>query len=581
MSKTSAAYTGTAVGPAVDGDETGGPAMAAQFGNALGNQNPANPLAEFFGEVHITTPPAYDKYQTEVHTLPDAYKGRNLFLRDRVDGLILSDSNKWQCTYGLPWAQTNDLELRWNITTYNQQVIEEEAELGIARKLTSQTSGGKARQIRRGVGIQLEHGFATTPMGKEHYRRQLINLKNSVQLTQNYDVMCAYLECHRHARKQLASSDWRPRRARDLISQQRATWACVQKSATGFDMLHEQFRKTMNQRGCNPDMWVFPPRLRLYLTMGHPERVQYMYAGPDGRKMYKEGPESLANYRGTQVFECEPVDILEDQPSAELLKRERQTGEFYVARDHLTKCPQYPTQYKSFWRNIVIYNEDRDNWHTITLHDMIENANIDSDHFDYRLLRTGDTYELVTVDNGNITARYTIPHFKAILDSNASRELRPFKALNDGDDLDMTKDAFITLCEHDVPVPLTFVLARPFIEHSMCSAILTKGGYETGSTFYGHSDFQLGDDVQHKTHYGTPTTPPHSVDPLHLTPNSVDPLQDILLFTARLLSRTPRTSSLPRTLWRTDTLEEMVSAFSRRQMGTVMESITSLMAVTA
>merc|ERR1711977_146295 len=34
------------------------------------------------------------------------------------------------------------------------------------------------------------------------------------------------------------------------------------------------------------------------------------------------------------------------------------------------------------------------------------------------------------------------------------------------------------------------------------SAILTKGGYDTGATFVGHSDFILGDDVVSKLHYG-------------------------------------------------------------------------------
>ena len=36
----------------------------------------------------------------------------------------------------------------------------------------------------------------------------------------------------------------------------------------------------------------------------------------------------------------------------------------------------------------------------------------------------------------------------------------------------------------------------------MSSAVLTKGGYETGATFVGHSDFLLGDDVVSKLHYG-------------------------------------------------------------------------------
>ena len=44
------------------------------------------------------------------------------------------------------------------------------------------------------------------------------------------------------------------------------------------------------------------------------------------------------------------------------------------------------------------------------------------------------------------------------------------------------------------------------MEYEMSSAILMKSGYTTGATFVGHSDFELGDDVISKLHYGTCNT---------------------------------------------------------------------------
>jgi hypothetical protein len=46
------------------------------------------------------------------------------------------------------------------------------------------------------------------------------------------------------------------------------------------------------------------------------------------------------------------------------------------------------------------------------------------------------------------------------------------------------------------------LLLRPYMTYEISSAILTKGGYSTGATFVGHSDFILGDDVVSKLHYG-------------------------------------------------------------------------------
>merc|ERR1711871_1143242 len=51
-------------------------------------------------------------------------------------------------------------------------------------------------------------------------------------------------------------------------------------------------------------------------------------------------------------------------------------------------------------------------------------------------------------------------------------------------------------------VPFNIVLNRPAMEYEMCSAVLMKGGMETGMTAVGHNDFQLGDDVASKMHYG-------------------------------------------------------------------------------
>jgi hypothetical protein len=58
------------------------------------------------------------------------------------------------------------------------------------------------------------------------------------------------------------------------------------------------------------------------------------------------------------------------------------------------------------------------------------------------------------------------------------------------------------MIEKDIVFPFGFLLYRPFITHNMATAILTKKGAETGETLIGHADFQLGDDVARKMHYG-------------------------------------------------------------------------------
>lgn len=49
------------------------------------------------------------------------------------------------------------------------------------------------------------------------------------------------------------------------------------------------------------------------------------------------------------------------------------------------------------------------------------------------------------------------------------------------------------------------LLLRPFQTYTMHSAIMAKGGSDLGSTYHGHHDFQLSDNVATKTHFGNYT----------------------------------------------------------------------------
>ena len=66
----------------------------------------------------------------------------------------------------------------------------------------------------------------------------------------------------------------------------------------------------------------------------------------------------------------------------------------------------------------------------------------------------------------------------------------------------LTKGTLKKFAEYDIIIPFGFLLVRPFMRYDMCSAILCKSGPELGETYMGHADFQLTDDVIHKTHIG-------------------------------------------------------------------------------
>ena len=66
----------------------------------------------------------------------------------------------------------------------------------------------------------------------------------------------------------------------------------------------------------------------------------------------------------------------------------------------------------------------------------------------------------------------------------------------------ITRDNLQRFIEFDILFPFGFLLMRPFMRYDMASAIYCKAGEDLGVTFMGHNDFQLTDDIIHKTHIG-------------------------------------------------------------------------------
>ena len=67
----------------------------------------------------------------------------------------------------------------------------------------------------------------------------------------------------------------------------------------------------------------------------------------------------------------------------------------------------------------------------------------------------------------------------------------------------LVKFYHILACRHRVILcPYKLLIFRPRMTYRMSTAILLKGGEELGQTLHGHHDFQLTDDVIHKTHIG-------------------------------------------------------------------------------
>jgi hypothetical protein len=163
--------------------------------------------------------------------------------------------------------------------------------------------------------------------------------------------------------------------------------------------------------------------------------------------------------------------------AVQMLQRFTQVGEFYV----MSKPEGVPANTPGFM-DLLIYDEEADRHVRISYVDALEATGLFtvSDRAAGTVAAAatvpGDTTEMFNDNNGTVV---TFGTYKAAAIALAA-------ANADGTDSEKVADA---------PV----VLARPFIEHAMLSAVLTVSGGDTGATIFGPSDMQISANTSVKT----------------------------------------------------------------------------------
>ena len=423
-----------------------------------------NPMAPFFGDIDSRYQKMYaeDKFAHETYNLPKVYEGKNKHLETVLDYLI-TEEDAWYTSAVLPWVLTDDLSVKWEIFRFNKTLMDLEPHQGVPRYVTAERESRSDRLVRRGLAFIIEHGFYKTDQGRQHYLMNLRQIVDSVNETAYHGVIHALLSCKNHYKEWNRQHGPAVNRPGQLLRAQRRRWALVQKQERGFYLLDAELKDQMKYEGVKPDIWILPSKMSIYVTMVPSAEVEYYRKGAGAAANLEKGPANMLSFRGSKVFETRPFDIDFIGEPRDLLVRERQIGEFYtfpmlseVATDaEVTAATAAETAELSKRRNIFIYDMESDDFEEI---------------------------EFATVQA--IARKTYLNMLNARLPRDAPR---------------------LTLATLDTTVPLdqgTVMLVRPFMTYNMASAILMKGGLETGFTAHGHHDFMLTDDVIHKVHIG-------------------------------------------------------------------------------
>lgn len=420
----------------------------------------ASEMQKYFGPLRNSEVDTFasDAFSHETHNLPRAYVGRNKFLMATIDFLITKDDD-WYTRFVLPWLYTEELHVKWNIWRFNRTMMDYEPEQGVPRYVSYESESRSDSLVRRGLAFIIEHGFYKTELGRQHYLMNLKQIVEAVHETVYFGVMHELMAApnyyqewqKRHGSKGSIMSN----SAVSALAEERWRFACVQKDIKGLFILDAEIKDRMRRVGIEPTAWIFPSKMAIYASMVPEYFNEFIRAGPSASSALENGPKRFDTFRNCRVFETRPFDTdFMSAGSVEPLMRDREIGEFYVMEPGDTE--------------IRIFDMSKDKFVTVTRDQVEKNA------------WTGD---------GNIVEHF--PELKGLSDVDLAGVVDNVRRGN-----------YSNFGRGKAGPLIKFILFRPRMTYRMGSAILLKGGEELGQTLHGHHDFQLTDDVIHKTHIG-------------------------------------------------------------------------------
>lgn len=372
----------------------------------------SNKYEEYFGKALVLDKRADDNLSHETYNLPKAYEGKNKHLEDVLDFMIRKE-DEFYTSRLLPWSFTDELHVQWEIFRFNRTLMDVEPEQGIPRLVTAETERRSDNLLRRGLAFIIEHGFMTTDRGRRHFMMNLQQITDSVHTTAYYGVMHALLSTKQHYKSWLRETDRASKRPRNLLRHERNNWACVQKSHKGLYVLDAELKHQMKKNNIVPNVWVFPPKMSIYLDMAPQEQTEYRLKGPQAAGNLEEDRSQKAiHWRGTEVFEAATFDIDFVNDDHDLLQRTRQCGEFFVI----------PAGTKS----IKIFSADHDDFMTIDYSDAWSHA-LNKDYYQDNEGEDDDKKEIDIVALG--VGPKSLQHFQkkvgALITSAFNKQMQP------------------------------------------------------------------------------------------------------------------------------------------------------------
>ena len=301
--------------------------------------------------------------------LPDALKGSNQYLTDRVDGLITDATNSPFTRNILPYVylENPDQKIKWNVYSFDEGIASRVPYESAARVLPQTKRSFAGYTVRQGLAIAMEHNFMVSAAGRENFKNQLTQLVGSIQMTNDLDVHVALLSAPSYQKhmneKYYDTTKTTAQSCRQYID----LFGIMQKVPNALDILIEDAKNHLKTWGSAPPTFLLcNGALTAQMTM-LPEKTNYLTNGPDGAARLAQGPD-LPSYRGLNIIHSRKFSMDAGTAPRDLLRRRVRVAEYY----RIPWSPQNKNRMYEF------YDQSRDTMFRISWNDLCKMADMGS-----------------------------------------------------------------------------------------------------------------------------------------------------------------------------------------------------------
>jgi len=434
----------------------------------------------------------------------NAYRGQpsaNNFLR-LVMLTKLAEKAEFITQRLLPIQVSDSGDTKYRITQirYDAHELDDIPELGVPRLTLKSARTWERDAVRKGLAFFMEHGFAMTAVGIEHYNLSVMQIVNSTHETIFRNAFAEILTAV-HVSQQIRypyqhfSGLVRSQRIEDTIAFECAMFGALNRRPHAYLTMCDDAKRSLTQRAQTvPNFAIGPHGSRRLIGM-HPAVTDFMRVGERGASAFGKDGGNFDMYGTGVEFHESPLFINYTEgaeTSEDPLVRERMIGTFFLM-DHPCKEMVKTNTYRSEFSDICVFDTDTDQMQRIRLADVIEHCTFTHDvdaKLQDGLTLAGylDKVNGSTFATGGAEDKYKYWTKDEVAAMAASGSL---------------KGAAEYCLKNNLVQPCNYLIARPRERWMMGSMVFTRGGGELGFVHVGNSNFQTQHDGVRKFLIGT------------------------------------------------------------------------------